>query len=182
MSCGAEPKGHKKFCSNCRNVLSPQQVICVQCGTTVSASVAKSNATETCFMWMHLTWFLFPLVTLIIWSVVKDKNHDANIHGKNILNVFFTTCINLAIALVVIVISLAIPFGLAMHAEIRNDYSNTPLVVVLGIISGIVILTSIFMVIVRPIASSIEIAKAAEKGEILPYSWATEFYKTDHEM
>ncbi|GHT47547.1 hypothetical protein FACS189454_09980 [Planctomycetales bacterium] len=38
MSCGASPKGHKKFCGNCGAPLSEIQIICVKCGVAVNES------------------------------------------------------------------------------------------------------------------------------------------------
>jgi TM2 domain-containing membrane protein YozV/RNA polymerase subunit RPABC4/transcription elongation factor Spt4 len=40
--CGVPPKKGKKFCQNCQAATSPDQVMCVECGTKLAAASAIS--------------------------------------------------------------------------------------------------------------------------------------------
>ena len=79
------------FCGNCGTAFNPEQIICLKCGAAVGTRQGKLSAdgevSDVCFMWMHLTWILCPLVTLIIWSVAS-KSPKAKHHRINIINAF----------------------------------------------------------------------------------------------
>ena len=114
MSCGAKPTGHKDFCRYCGTGINPNQIICIRCGAavaqpnTVSVGGDQSNVGP---VWMHLTWPFAPLVTLIIWAVIKGKHPQANLHGKNVLNAYFTLLLA-SFVLGLVVVFLAVFFNL----------------------------------------------------------------------
>ena len=190
MSCGADPRSHRKFCRHCGVALNPEQIVCIKCGAGVGSAVAQSTeggatidtettpiintpqaTSSTALMWMHWSLPFFPLASLIIWSIIKDKVPHATTHGKHILNAFLTMMIYNIPLLVFAVIGF-------MLASIGMENENTALVLVSAFIMLLVVCLGIFIVIIV-IVYAIRIGIAAEKGEILSYKWAWRFIKTD---
>ena len=180
MSYGADPRSHRKFCRHCGVALNPEQIICIKCGTEVGTTTSQSTqggaivnsqsapivstSQETSrvgLMWMHWALLFFPLVSLIIWTIIKYKVPHATTHGKHILNAFLTVMIYSVFLWVFIGIASALS-----SVGIANDNGVLVLVSVLIMLS--VVCFGIFVVI-RLIVHAVRIGIAAEKGEIILY-------------
>ena len=122
-------------------------------------------------VWMHLTWAIAPLVTLIIWIVIKNKHPYASIHGKNILNAFFTLIIiNVAVSAILVIFGCVVGY-------LADNGVPTEVIIVPGIILGLAVIVAIWIPI-RVIVASIMVAIATGKGETSTYSRAIQFFKT----
>jgi len=123
-------------------------------------------------VWMYLTSIVNLIITLIIWVVIKDKHPLANIHGKNILNAFFSMIIYNTAVQIAFVVFLAVTIALVD--------GNAPLIV--SIFPGVICVAfgvAVIWLPIRYIVYAIRAAIAAGRGEVFTYDWAIRFFKTD---
>lgn len=127
-------------------------------------------------LWMHFTWMFVPLITLIIWTVVKDKEPQANTHGKHIFNAFLTMLVyNFALGVAIAITTIVN----AIINETMVVYTDDPVPpLVSGGINLMVFCCALFFGI-RAIVSAIKAGIAAGNGEVVPYTWAICLFKTD---
>jgi len=133
---------------------------------------------STSIMWMHISWLPCGLVAFIIWLVVKHKHPQANTHGKNILNAFFTFFLIYFASLffyLFIMVAL-ISFGFVageVHWDIASVSFTHP-----NPLPFFIMFAWLLCMFICIIASSVSVGLAAKRGEVLPYWWAIRFCKT----
>ena len=143
--------------------------------TTTAPSTVNGNPSVGA-MWMHWAWIFVPLASLIIWTVIKDKEEHANAHGKHVLNAFLTFMIHSVIFGVAVAITVVVK---AIIHETFSSYNDDFIPVLLSGAISLTILAGILFVSIRAVISAIKIGIAAGNGEIIPYKWAICFCKTD---
>lgn len=142
----------------------------------VSPSTSQGTPNATALMWMHWAWIFVPIASLIIWTVIKDKEAQANTHGKHVLNAFLTFMIYSFIFGVSIAITTIVQ---AVIHETFSSYNDDFIPVLISGIISLIILAGILFFSIRAVISAIKIGIAAGNGEIIPYKWAICFLKTN---
>jgi len=138
----------------------------------------STGTPSTGSLWMHWAFPFIPILSLIIWTVIRNNDPHANTHGKHILNAFCSLFIR-RIVLGIVLIGNSIAVGIIINEFVGADDEFVPMLIS-GIISLLLLVYAIFVEI-RAIVSAIKIGTAAGNGEVVPYKWAMCFFKTDQQ-
>ena len=129
--------------------------------TPEQTEISLEGTPSVALMWMHLTWFSFWPVALIIWFVMRNKHQQASTHGKHIINAAITYQIwCIAIAPIV--------------CFVYFSFVDVPIASVIMFFSLMCFGCIFNFIFFYPAILS---ALAARKGKCIPYWYAIRFFQ-----